>query len=123
MTDHANLSSFYRGDTKVFNLSFKDGAGDPIDITGHELWFTMKKEATDLDANAVFQKKIIFPSGTDSERGVGTLTLTSDETGAIYPDEYLYDIQKVIPENPPVVATLMCGLIRVDAEITRSDGS
>ena len=123
MSANSNLSAFYRGDTKAFNLSFKDSAGAPIDITGHELWFTMKGQVTDLDTDAVLQKKIVFPSGTESESGSGTLTLDSDETGAIDPGTYFFDLQKVIPENPPVVATLMSGKISVLADITRSTGS
>ena len=123
MSSHATLAPFYRGDTKIFNLSFKDSAGDPIDITGHELWFTMKKNVTDLDSNAVLQKQLIFPVGAESENGTGTLTLSSEETGKIDPGKYYYDIQKVIPETPPVVATVMSGKIAVLVDITRNDGS
>ena len=123
MSGNSNLSAFYRGDTKVFNLSFKDSAGLPINVTGHELWFTMKQEVTDTDEKAILQKKIIFPTNAESEGGSGTLTLDSDETGAIEPGTYFFDLQKVIPENPPVVATLMSGKISVLADITRSPGS
>ena len=123
MTGNSNLAPFYRGDTKAFNLSFKDAGGAPIDVTGHELWFTMKRSVTDADADAVLQKKIIFPSGTASQSGEGTLTLESTETGAIDPGTYYFDIQKVIPENPPVVATLMSGKIAVLPDITRANGS
>lgn len=123
MTGNSNLAPFYRGDTKVFNLSFKDSSGAPIDITGHELWFTMKLSVTDQDANAVIQKKIVFSSSTESQSGIGSLTLDSTETGAIDPGVYYFDIQKVIPETPPVVATLMSGKIAVLPDITRNNGS
>ena len=123
MSGNSNLSAFYRGDTKVFNLSFKDSAGLPINVTGHELWFTMKQEVTDTDEKAILQKKIIFPTNAESEGGSGTLTLDSDETEAIDPGTYFFDLQKVIPENPPVVATLMSGKISVLADITRNTGS
>lgn len=116
----SNLSSFFRGDTKSLNLEFKDNDGIAIDITNHELWFTMKKKITDADEDAILQKKIIFPSDTNSENGLGTLTLESDETGAIEPGIYFYDIQKVIPENPPIVATLLSGKTSVRADITRN---
>ena len=69
MSGNSNLSAFYRGDTKVFNLSFKDSAGLPINVTGHELWFTMKLEVTDTDEKAILQKKIIFPTSSESEGG------------------------------------------------------
>jgi hypothetical protein len=119
----ATLAPFYRGDTKAFNLTFKDSAGLPIDITDHELWFTMKSNVTDLDADAAFQKKIIFPDSDTSRQGIGTLTLTSEETGTINPGTYFFDIQKVIPDTPPVVATLMSGKISVLSDITQNNGS
>ena len=119
----ATLAPFYRGDTKAFDLSFKDSAGLPIDITNHELWFTMKGNVTDLDADAAFQKKIVFTDSPESQQGIGTLTLTSEETGSIDPGTYFFDIQKVIPNTPPVVATLMSGKISVLPDITRTDGS
>ena len=123
MPSNANLSPFYRGDTKVFNLSFKNSSGQPIDISNHELWFTMKGQVTDSDADAIFQKKIIFSAGAESQGGIGVLTLDSTDTGGIDPGTYFFDIQKVIPETPPVVATLMSGKISVLADVTRNDGS
>ena len=123
MTGKSALAPFYRGDTKVFNLSFKDNAGTPINISGHKLWFTMKINVTDADANAVFQKEITFPENTDSENGVGALTLGSDETGTIEPGTYFFDIQKVIPGTPPIVATLLSGRVAVLSDITRRNGS
>ncbi|HAT48864.1 MAG: hypothetical protein HQL07_03900 [Nitrospirae bacterium] len=123
MSSNSNLSAFYRGDTKVWGLSFKDSVGAPIDVTGHELWFTMKREITDLDEDAVLQKKIIFSSGAESENGIGTLTLDSTETGAIDPGNYFFDLQKVIPGSPPIVATLISGKISVLPDVTRSTGA
>ena len=123
MSSNTNLAAFFRGDTKVFNLSFKDGKGQPIDITGHEMWFTMKRYVTDLDEDAVLQKRIVFPEGSDSQVGLGLLTMESDETKTLEPGTYFYDMQKVIPGNPPVVATFMSGRIGVISDITRMDGS
>ena len=119
----ATLAPFYRGDTKAFDLSFKDSSGLPIDISNHELWFTLKASVTDLDADAAFQKKIVFADSAESQQGIGTLTLTSEETGSIEPGTYYFDIQKVIPDTPPVVSTLMSGKISVLPDITRTDGS
>nr|CRH06137.1 protein of unknown function [Candidatus Magnetococcus massalia] len=122
MAGQSQLSPFYRGDTKVFNLSFKDGDGSPINIAGHQLWFTMKKDVADPDSKAVLQKQITFPDDAQSQSGAGALTLESTETGSIEPGVYLYDIQKVIPGDPPVVATLMSGKINVLPDITQSHG-
>ncbi len=116
----ATIAPFYRGDTKAFDLSFTDSAGLPIDVTGHELWFTLKASVTDLDADAAFQKRIVFPDSAESQQGVATLVLSSEETGTIEPGTYYFDIQKVIPETPPVVATLMSGKVSVLPDVTRS---
>ncbi|MBF0191633.1 MAG: hypothetical protein HQL99_10925 [Magnetococcales bacterium] len=128
MTRPTNNFQFYRGDTKVFTLSFSTVAGHPIDITGHELWFTMKRTANDPDSEAVLQKRVIFPSTPESMAGSGSLLLDSTETDAIEPGIYLYDMQKVIPGipgdpgTPPVVATFISGRIQVLPDITRNHG-
>lgn len=119
----SNNFQFYRGDTKVFSLSFNTGEGAPIDITGHELWFTMKRSADDLDSQAVIQKKHVFPGDEFSEAGVGSLVLESDETGGFEPGVYLYDMQKVIVGVPPVVSTLLSGRIKILPDITRNNGT
>jgi len=113
------ISDFYRGDTKAFNVTFKDKDGLPIDITGHELWFTMKRKVSDADAEAVRQKRVVFPSDVDSEQGKGAILLSSEETN-VPPGTYLFDFQKVIPGNPPEVKTVLAGRIRVASDITRS---
>jgi len=35
----------------------------------------------------------------------------------------VFDVQRVIPDNPPVVKTLMSGKITILPDITRSNGS
>ncbi|MBF0214559.1 MAG: hypothetical protein HQM00_13525 [Magnetococcales bacterium] len=116
--------SLYRGDTKVFALTFKTRPeGLPIDITGHRLWFTMKQSTDNTDEEAVLQKSIIFPETPASASGLGFLTLTSAETRAIRPGVYLYDMQWVIEGDPPVVMTLSFGRINVLPDVTRRDGA
>jgi hypothetical protein len=123
MSFKSNLSHFYRGDTREFSFGFTDCTGQAVNITGHELWFTMKREVGDADADAVLQKRIVMPPGPQSERGECTLTLTSIETDSIPPGIYLFDFQRVIPDSPPVVKTLMSGKISVLPDITRSNGA
>lgn len=119
MAGNSTFAPFFRGDTKVFTLSFKDGAGRAVDVSGHELWFTMKRQINDPDAAAVLQKRIVFPGDETSRAGEGVLVLDSAETGDIEPGTYFYDLQKVIPGAPPVVATLLSGKIAVLPDITR----
>ncbi|MBF0339473.1 MAG: hypothetical protein HQL95_00740 [Magnetococcales bacterium] len=111
---------FYRGDTQPLSVVFTTATGEPVDITDHVLWFTMKRAAKDLDGEAVIQKRLVCPSGAQSVAGIGIITLTSVETGAFDPGLYVYDIQRVITETPPVVYTLTSGRISVLEDITRS---
>ncbi|OSM07661.1 hypothetical protein [Magnetofaba australis] len=119
MATASNLAPFYRGDTKSFNLTFRDANGDPIDLSGHELWFTMKREIGDADDAAVLQKRIVFLPNAESAAGNGVLILDSSETSAIDPGTYYFDMQKVIPENPPLVTTLMSGRVSVLPDVTQ----
>jgi len=123
MSFKANLSPVYRGDTWKFPFEFTDGAGKPVNITGHELWFTMKRNMNDADSEAAFQKKIVFPASPQSQKGEAVLLLTSAETDLLAPGIYMFDFQRVIPDNPPVVKTLMSGKITILPDITRSNGS
>lgn len=116
--------SLYRGDTKTFTLTFKTRPeGMPIDITGHHLWFTMKKSTDETDDQAAIQKQITFPETPASAAGFGFLTLTSVETGSVTSGVYLYDMQWVIDGDPPVVMTIVFGRIIVLPDITRRNGS
>ena len=122
MSFKSNLSHFYRGDTREFAFEFTDSAGLPLNITGHELWFTMKRDPGDADSDAILQKKIVFPPSPQSAQGSGVLSLSSLETDVLAPGVYLFDFQRVIPDNPPVVKTLMAGRVSVLPDITRSHG-
>jgi len=57
-TNAENHALPVRGEASPVIISFKDSAGNPIDISNHELWFTLKADVTDLDENAILQKKI-----------------------------------------------------------------
>lgn len=122
MAKQQNNFTCYRGDTKVWTMLFQSAPDVPIDITGHVLWFTMKAKVTDTDDDAVIQKNITFAGGEDSSAGKGFLTLTSEETGVLVPGSYVYDMQKVINETPPVVSTVLSGRITILADVTQRNG-
>ncbi|MBF0309815.1 MAG: hypothetical protein HQL56_09830 [Magnetococcales bacterium] len=122
MASNPSISSFFRGDTKVVFFAFEENDGTPIDINGHELWFTLKTNLADPDQEAVFQKRVIFPPGPDAILGIGTLTLESTETETIEPGTFFYDLQRVIPGTPPKVTTLVSGRLSVFPDVTRRNG-
>lgn len=81
-----------RGDDKTIIMTFKNSSGVVIDISGYTVYFTVKREITDTDAQAVIQK-IILPAGhSDPENGRTSVDLTHDDTD-LPEGVYWYDFQ------------------------------
>jgi hypothetical protein len=121
LASSSGIGSFYRGDSKNFRLTFKDSSGVAIDITGFELWFTMKSSVADLDASAAVQKVVTFAAGADATAGIGELALSSVDT-AVTPGIYFYDFQLVDPTaTPPIVTTITSGKVTVLQDVTVTD--
>ena len=66
-----------KGTTPSYELEFTEDEV-AIDITGWTIYFTVKENITDSDANAKINKKIT--SHTDAENGKSLITLTKIET-------------------------------------------
>ena len=115
------VSPLYRGDTRTFKVAITDEVtGDPIDISGHSLWFTLKTAQTDADVDAVLQVSAVMPNDVNSVAGIGFLTLESTDTDGLTPGRYYYDLQWVQPGAPPIVKTIEAGRVRVLTDITVS---
>ena len=114
------IKPLYRGDTRTLKVTITDGAGVPIDITGHKLYFTLKANKTDADIAAALQVSALMPTGANSTAGIGYLTITSADTNSVTPGRYYYDIQWVQPGPVPFVKTMDEGRVRVLADITRT---
>jgi len=87
MTDYD--LSIIKGNSKNYRLAFTDDAGTPIDITGYTVFFTVKKNVNQTDAQAVIAKTV-----TDHSNPTGGVTIVSITTSDsdITPGVYLYDI-------------------------------
>ena len=103
-----------RGDTKVFNLTFKTAAGVAIDITGWSIWMTIKTAVTDTDPGAL-QTKVT--SHTNPTGGLSNITLTAAQTNSLS-GAYYYDIQ--IKKADSTIETVLIGKIVFSDDITRS---
>ena len=113
----AGISDFYRGDTKPIVLTFTDKNGNPIDLTGATLWFTVKKSPIDLDAEAIIQKKLI--TFTDPTNGIATIIIMPEDTQTLdAPLKLYYDFQLVDPKGN--VTTVLEGTFKLKRDITRS---
>ena len=80
----------YRGDSKTWELEFKNEAGTPIDITGWTVYFTVKERDTDTDLNAKINKTIILHS--DPTNGKTNIVLIPADTINLK-GIYYYDIR------------------------------
>lgn len=108
----------YRGDTPMpFNVNFTDlDTGNPIDITGWTVWFTVRQSPastkTTNDTDAPISKE--YPG---SNIGTVSVVLTSEDTD-ITPNTYYYDIQ--YKKANQAIKTIGVGEFIVLAEVTRS---
>lgn len=84
--------TIFRGDDVTFTVNVVDASSNAIDITGSTLFFTVKANETDLDANALITKDVT--SHTDPSNGETEVTLSNTDT-EIRPGKYVYDFQVV----------------------------
>jgi len=105
--------SVYRGDDKTWNLNFTDANGDPIDLTGATVFFTIKVNKTDKDSDAIISKD--QSSHVDAVNGQTTISLTDSDTD-VRVGNYHYDIQLV--DSLGIVTTIVVGAFKVKQEVT-----
>ena len=113
----ADLDDIYRGDTKAFELNFKDkSTGDVINTTGWELTFTMKLHTEMPDVDAAIQIKKTVGS-IEGAAGLCSMALLATNTSTLIPTKYVYDIQL---KRGEIVNTILAGKIRVLAEVSHA---
>lgn len=100
-------------DDSDFELTFTDVDGEAIDLTGATVFFTVKRNKTDADADAVIAKSIT--SFDDPETGVAILQLSKTETN-ISPRSYYFDIQ--LKQSNGKVTSIQAGRFIVRQDIT-----
>lgn len=102
-----------RGDDINITLAFTDTDGDPVDLTGSTLFFTVKEKLSDVDDDAVIEKDVT--SHTNPTGGVTVLALTSTDTD-INAGSYYWDIQ--IKNEAGKIASSQKGLLKVLQDVT-----
>lgn len=78
-----------RGDNYTLDLEISDADGDAVDLTGATVFFTVKKNFQDTDANALISKSVT--SHTSPTEGLTSIPLTSSDTD--FEGSYYYDIK------------------------------
>ena len=112
-TDTNNFTTF-RGDELSFKLNFNDTNGDAIDITGWEIFFTLKEDKDDSDSEASYQKTIQAPSGSTS----GSIIVSvPGEDLQEFVGPYYYDFQYI--DLSGNVRTITSGSITFEKDVTR----
>ena len=111
------MNDIYRGDNKSYTLAFTDAAGDPIDITGWKMYFTMKRNPNHSDDQAPI--RVDVTAHDDPANGLTSFNLTNAQTYLLMPGTYYYDIQVKKAEND--ILTIVSGEIIVLADITRRE--
>jgi len=80
-------------DTKTYTVTITNG-GVAVDISGWSLYFTVKSNYEDIDADAIITKNIVFPANASSVAGIGYLPLTMDDTDVAL-GNYKYDMKLI----------------------------
>jgi hypothetical protein len=107
--------AFNRGDDFDLNVTFKDSAGAAIDITGCTVFFTMKSDPEDADADAVVEKTVTIH--TDPAHGITLVSLDHSDTDLLK-GRYYYDLQ-LVDDVTHVVHSTRAGVCEVYEDITR----
>lgn len=113
-----NSIKLIRGDDASLNITFKNQAGEVINLTGYSVRFTVKREkdlAVDDDTQAVISKNITeIPNPT---LGVLTLTLTNTETDLPI-GAYVWDLQ--LKSSTGVISSTQKGSLEVINDVSKS---
>ena len=105
--------SLYRGDDHAYVLTFTNGSSVAIDITGYTVFFTVKTNKSDTDANAIISKTVT--THTTPTSGITTISLDNSDTDITVGD-YYYDIQ--LKDTSSKITTVMSDKFIVLQDIT-----
>lgn len=110
-----------RQDDETLTLTVTDpDTGDPVDITGGELTFLVKRDIGDDDADALVTKTVgdgIGIADQIADTGQATVTIASADTDGIEPGVYPWELQAVLAAS---VKTLARGRIRIARDLVRT---
>lgn len=113
--------SAIRGDDETYELTIKDRNGIPINLAGCLLWFTVKRDESETDAQAVTQKTIgAGITVVNAAIGRADVRLAAANTAGLVGKrvQLVWDCQ--IKDAAGLVSTVDSGVLLVDADVTRS---
>ena len=113
-----SLAPLVRGDTRKIDITITDEFGNPVNIAGDTLIFTLKTATTLADALATLRVVQVLPSTALTLSGVATLVLSQTDMATVPPNKYYYDIQWVTDGSPIEVTTIDYGVVPVLADVS-----
>jgi len=113
----ANSINMYRGDDHGVALTIQEN-GSLVDIGSYTIYFTVKDNFNETDANAEIQTIYTVGSTTTSISGTTTIPITSAETRGLTPQTYVYDIQALTTAGSTY--TLLQGDFILNPDVTTS---
>ena len=102
-----------RRDDHTVSLEVTYSDGTAYDLTGSTVYFTVKANLTDTDANAKIQKTVT--SHSDPANGITSITLSKTDTN-IDAGDYYWDLQ--IKESGGDIHSVRYGIFRIIQDIT-----
>lgn len=110
-----------RGDDKTYQLTIRQANGVPLDLTGLELWFTVKRSYAHADSEAIAQRTV--GSGitiVDGPAGRADVTLPAAATTDLpaTATALVWDCQVKDPAGE--IHTVDGGTLVVDPDVTRA---
>jgi len=116
--------SAIRGDDETYELTITDRNDVPINLTGCLLWFTVKRDESETDAQALAQKMIgAGITVVNAATGRADVRLAAADTASLSGKraKLVWDCQ--IKDAAGLVSTVDSGALLVDADVTRSSGA
>lgn len=115
--------SITKGNSKTFNLTFKDKDSNPYCMKNWALKFTVKPEFSLPDDQALFQKIVTaFPDTTAGTSGSASITIDPSDTDNANVDQ-LYDYDITVTTSAGGVYTVMKGKIAIEYKVTTVAGT
>ena len=99
-----------QGTTFSSTLNLTDDNGDPLDLAGYTANSQMRKWYTSSNS-------LSFSTSINTSIGTVTLSLSSNQTNAIVPGRYVYDVE--LTDNSGSVSRIVEGIITVTPQVTR----
>ena len=120
---YARQLSITKGNSRTFNLTFKDKDEQPYCLKNWVVKFTVKSDFSLPDDQALFQKTITtFPDTTAGTSGSASIPIDPSDTVNANPDQQ-YDYDITVTTNAGEVYTVMKGKFLVEYKVTDIAGT